>query len=111
VHRLRKAGVTILAGSDTQMGMFPGPGLHRELQLLAEAGLTPAEAIRAATLDAATFLANGQAPEFGVVAEGKVADLLLVDGDPTKDLAALAKIRAVIKGGVPLERHAIAPAQ
>jgi imidazolonepropionase-like amidohydrolase len=108
VRRLRAAGVTILAGSDTQMGMFPGPGLHRELYLLTEAGMTPAEAIRAATLDAATFLANGQAPEFGVVAEGKVADLLLVEGDPTKDLATLAKIRAVIKGGVPLERRAIA---
>jgi len=105
VRRLKAAGVTILAGSDAQMGVFPGPGLHRELALLVESGLTPAEAIRAATLDAAQFLAAGAEPEFGVVAEGKRADLLLVEGDPVADLSALARIRAVIKGGVPLERR------
>lgn len=107
VRRLRAAGVTILAGSDTQTGVFPGAGLHRELHLLTEAGLTPAEAIRAATIDGARFLANGKEPEFGSIAVGKRADLLLVDGDPTADLDALARIRAVIKGGVPLERQAI----
>jgi imidazolonepropionase-like amidohydrolase len=107
VRRLRAAGVTILAGSDTQSGVFPGAGLHRELHLLAEAGLSPAEAIRAATLDAARFLSDGAPPEFGVVAEGKRADLLLVDGDPTRDLRVLERIRAVLKGGVPLERRAI----
>jgi imidazolonepropionase-like amidohydrolase len=104
VHRLRAAGVTILAGSDAQAGVFPGAGLHRELQLLTEAGLTPAEAIRAATLDAARFLANGKEPEFGSVAEGRRADLLLVDGDPTRDVAILSRIRAVLKEGVVLER-------
>lgn len=108
VRRLRAAGVTILAGSDTQSGVFPGPGLHRELALLAEAGMTPAEAIRAATLDAARFLAASDEPEFGVVIEGRRADLLLVEGDPTQDLAALARIRRVIRAGVPLERIAIA---
>ena len=107
VRRLREAGVTILAGSDTQSGVFPGAGLHRELQMLTEAGLTPAEAIRAATIDAARFLANGQEPDFGIIAEGKRADLLLVDGDPTRDIAALSRIDAVIKDGVLLERHAI----
>ena len=107
VRRLHEAGVTILAGSDMQAGVFPGAGLHRELHLLAESGLTPAQAIRAATLDAARFLADGKEPDFGVVAEGKRADLLLVDGDPTRDLDALARIRAVIKGGVVLERRAI----
>ncbi len=106
VRRLRAAGVTILAGSDTQAGVFPGPGLHRELHLLAEAGFTPAEAIRAATSDAARYLNNGKEPEFGIVREGMLADLLLVEGDPTADLDALARIRAVIKGGVPLERKA-----
>jgi hypothetical protein len=110
VRRLRAAGVTILAGSDAQTGVFPGPGLHRELALLTEAGMTPAEAIRSATLDPARFIANGREPDFGVVAEGKIADLLLVDGDPTRDLAALAKIRAVVKEGVVLERRGIAPA-
>jgi imidazolonepropionase-like amidohydrolase len=107
VRRLRAAGVTILAGSDAQAGVFPGPALHRELVLLTEAGLTPAEAVRAATIDAARWLANGKEPEFGLVGEGRLADLLLVDGDPTADLAALGRIRAVFKGGVPLERRAL----
>jgi imidazolonepropionase-like amidohydrolase len=107
VRRLHEAGVTILAGSDTQAGVFPGAGLHRELHLLTEAGLSPAAAIRAATIDAARFLANGGEPDFGIVAEGKRADLLLVDGDPTVDLDALMRIDAVIKGGVLLERRAI----
>jgi imidazolonepropionase-like amidohydrolase len=96
--------VTILAGSDTQTGVFAGAGLHRELHSLVAAGLTPAEAIRAATLDAARFLANGKEPEVGMVVQGKRADLLLVEGDPTRDLDALARIRAVIRGGVMLER-------
>jgi imidazolonepropionase-like amidohydrolase len=86
------------------MGVFPGAGLHRELRLLAETGMTPAETIRAATLDAARFLAHGGEPEFGIIAEGKRADLLLVEGDPTIDLRSLANIRAVIKDGVVLER-------
>jgi imidazolonepropionase-like amidohydrolase len=104
VRRLRAAGVTILAGSDMQMGVFPGAGLHRDMHLLLEAGLTPAEAIRAATIDGARFLADGKEPDFGLVAEGKRADLLLVDGDPAGDLDALARIRAVMKSGVILER-------
>jgi imidazolonepropionase-like amidohydrolase len=104
VRRLRAAGVTMLAGSDAQSGVFPGAGLHRELHLLVEAGLRPADAIRAATLDAARFLAGRERPDFGAVAAGKRADLLLVEGDPTRDLDALARIRAVMKGGLVLER-------
>src|SRR5215470_870517 len=107
VRRLRAAGVTILAGSDTQAGVFAGAGLHRELHLLTEAGLTPADAIRAATIDAARFLANGKEPEFGRIAEGQRADLLLVNGDPTIDLDAVDRILVVIKDGVPLERKPI----
>jgi hypothetical protein len=57
--RLRRAGVTILAGSDSQGGgIFPGASLHRELAQLVSAGLTPGEAIRAATLDSAIYLAK-----------------------------------------------------
>jgi imidazolonepropionase-like amidohydrolase len=104
VRRLRAAGVIMLAGSDTQSGVFPGPGLHRELQHLVAAGMTPAEAIRAATLDAARFLAGEDDPDFGMVAPGKRADLLLVEGDPTTDLQVLSRIRTVIKDGVPLVR-------
>ncbi len=104
VRRLHEAGVTILAGSDAQSGVFPGPGLHRELANLVRAGLTPIEAIRAATWDAARFLAESDSPDFGNVAVGQRADLILVDGDPTRNVALLQEIREVLVGGVPLVR-------
>jgi imidazolonepropionase-like amidohydrolase len=107
IRYMRAAGATVLAGSDSQSGVFPGAGLHRELALLVESGMTPAEAIRAATFDAAKFLARSMDPPFGTVALGKRADLLLVDGDPTADLANLARIRVVMKQGVPLQRHPV----
>ncbi len=104
VRRLHEAGVVILAGSDTQSGVIPGAGLHRELALLVEAGLTPAEALRAATLAPARFLEQTDDPDVGQVREGRRADLLLVEGDPTRDIAAASRIRAVIHGGVRVER-------
>jgi imidazolonepropionase-like amidohydrolase len=107
IRYMRAAGTTILAGSDSQSGVFPGAGLHRELGLLVESGMTPAEAIRAATFDAAKFLARSMDPPFGSIAVGKRADLLLVEGDPTSDLANLARIRLVMKQGVPLDRHPV----
>jgi imidazolonepropionase-like amidohydrolase len=109
VRRVHRAGVTVLAGSDAQTGVFPGPGLHRELAALVRAGLTPAQALRAATGDAARFLANDVDPQFGVIAEGKVADLVIVEGDPTADIGVMSRITAVLLGGVPLERHPLAP--
>jgi len=104
LRRLRAAGVTLLAGSDTQAGVFPGPGLHRELALLEEVGMSPSQVIRSATLDAARFLGNSESPDFGRVVPGTRADLLLVEGDPSSDLAALSKIRAVILSGVRVRR-------
>lgn len=104
VRRLHEAGVTILAGSDTQSGLVAGASLHREIALLVDAGLSPADAIRAATLAPARFLSEKEAPDFGVVREGAKADLLLVEGDPTQDIKNLSRIRAVLKGGVLLER-------
>jgi imidazolonepropionase-like amidohydrolase len=99
-------GVTILAGSDSpNIGHFPGASLHVELHDLVEAGMTPGEALRAATVDAARFLA-ADAADFGEIAPGKRADLLLVDGDPTASLDAVDRIRAVFLGGVKLERRA-----
>jgi imidazolonepropionase-like amidohydrolase len=109
MRKLRRAGVTILAGSDSQGGgIFPGASLHRELAQLVRAGLTPAEAIRAATVDSATWLANGKPIEFGAIRVGLRADLLLVSGDPTEDIARLQDIAAVVVGGTPVERRAVA---
>jgi len=106
--RLRRAGVTILVGSDSQGGgIFPGASLHRELAHLVSAGLTPGEAIRAATLDSATYLANGEPIEFGAVRVGLKADLLLVEGDPTQDITRLQDIREVILGGTPVVRTSV----
>jgi len=110
VQRLHAAGVTILAGSDTQSGVLPGPGLHRELALLHAAGLSRAETIRAATLHAARFVSGQQDPDFGLIEVGKRADLLLVEGNPLDDLDALSNIREVIVSGVPLERMPIGAA-
>ncbi len=99
VGRLHRAGVRILAGSDSQSGMLPGPSLHRELALLQEAGLTPLEVLQAATVHNARFLEDSADPSFGIVAVGKRADLVLVEGDPLTDVSALADIRAVIVRG------------
>jgi imidazolonepropionase-like amidohydrolase len=111
-RRLHAAGVTLFAGSDPQSGVFPGAGLHRELAHLVAAGLTPIEAIRAATLLPARFLTRSERePEFGEVAVGRRADLLLVEGDPSADVAALARIREVILGGVRVERFPVTSAR
>jgi len=99
VARLHAAGVTILAGSDAQSGVITGPALHRELVLLHRAGLTPAEVLRAATLDSARFLANSADPPYGTVAVGKRADLLLVRANPLEDPAALSEIDEVFAAG------------
>ena len=107
IARLRAAGVTVLAGSDMQSGVFPGSGLHRELGFLQEAGMTPLQAITAATLGPARFIEQRQDPSFGRIAVGTRADLLLVDGDPTQSLQALQDIRAVILKGAVLERSAL----
>lgn len=107
VSRLHAAGMTVLAGSDVQSGVFPGASLHRELANLVAAGLSPAEAIRAATLYPARYLADGKTPDAGSIEVGKRADLILVEGDPTVDINALANLREVILRGVPLDRVAV----
>jgi len=105
VARLRAAGVPVLAGSDAcNPGQFPGAGLHLELTKLVQAGLTPGEALRAATWENARFLA-GDAADFGEVAVGKRADLVLVDGDPTARIEDLGRIARVVLGGTVLVRH------
>ena len=105
-RRLFEAGVTMFAGSDPQSGVFAGPGLHRELLLMSEAGIPNAEVLRAATIHPARFLTQQADPDFGVVAAGKHADLLLVDGDPVADISRTSEIREVIVGGMRLEREA-----
>ena len=103
---LHAAGVTILAGTDTPYPLLvPGFALHHELGALVEAGLSPLDAIRAATVHAARAL--GMEGDLGTVRAGAAADLLIVDGDPLEDLTALRRPWAVVSRGVFLDRDAL----
>jgi imidazolonepropionase-like amidohydrolase len=97
VGQMNRAGVTLLAGTDIAADRPAGVTLHRELQLLVEAGLSPAEALRAATITPARVL--GVDDELGTVEPGKVADLVLLDGDPLEDISNTRRIHAVIARG------------
>ncbi len=104
VRRLHAAGVTILAGSDAQQGVYHGPGLHRELHLLSQAGLSNADVLRAATVLPARFISGSEDPPMGLIAAGKAADLVLFARNPLEDLGELSNIRAVIRGGRIIKR-------
>jgi imidazolonepropionase-like amidohydrolase len=96
VGEMKRAGVPILAGTD---GAYPqgGEALHRELQLLVEAGLTPLQALQAASRDAAR--AMGVSKDVGTIEAGKTADLVLLDANPLDDISNTRKIDAVILHG------------
>jgi imidazolonepropionase-like amidohydrolase len=103
VAQMQKAGVKILAGTDSPAPyVFPGSALHDELQLLVEAGLTPFEALQAATKSPAEFLHTPK--NSGTIEKGKFADLVLLDANPLNDIRNSRKIRAVILRGKLLDR-------
>lgn len=98
IARLADAGVPIGAGTDTPIGWaVPGFSLHRELELLVLAGLTPIEALRAATLVPASFF--GLEERNGRVAVGYEADLIIVDRNPLDDIRNTQRIHSVISRG------------
>ena len=94
------AGGLLMAGPDPtgDGGVLPGFGDQREVELLVEAGFTPLEAIKIATLNGATF--EGLANSIGSIAPGKDADLVVVDGDPSKNISDIEKTEIVFKDGV-----------
>jgi imidazolonepropionase-like amidohydrolase len=100
---LVSAGAKFVAGTDVPVfPMVPGFSLHDELQLLHEIGLSPLQALQAATRNAAA--AAGMLGEVGTIEEGKIADLVLLDGDPLADLGNTTRIVAVITRGRLLDR-------
>lgn len=94
VRALHQAGVPIVAGTDQSV---PGHSLHREMELYVEAGFTPMEALQAATIVPARAMKRDQ--ELGTLEPGKIADFVIVDGDPLADIRNLRKITTVVKDG------------
>ncbi len=92
--RLHAAGVPLVAGTDSLAGFM----LHRELELYVQAGVAPGEAIRIATEDGARVA--GVLADRGTIERGKRADLILVDGDPTRNISDIRRVSYVLKDGV-----------
>jgi imidazolonepropionase-like amidohydrolase len=105
---LREAGVRIIAGTDAgflNSFNYPGIGLHDELEIFVNGGLTPLQALQAATLAGPAFL--GKSDAYGAVAAGRVADLAILDRNPLDDIRATRAIRGVVLHGRHLNRAAL----
>ena len=99
--RLISAGVRLAGGSDCGWGSYPFGDFQGEVIAMRDAGLTPMQAIHAGTRNPAETV--GLLDETGTIEPGKAADLLVVDGDPSADIEALRRVRAVFKGGTEVE--------
>src|SRR5579884_2612068 len=99
-HAFAKAGGLLLAGPDPtgNGGTLPGFGDQREIELLVEAGFTPIEAIQIGTMNGAIYL--GRQDRIGTVAPGKQADLVLIKGDPARQIDDIENVETVFKAGV-----------
>jgi imidazolonepropionase-like amidohydrolase len=92
-RRMYDAGIPILAGTDATAGLM----LHRELELEVQAGIPPAKALQIATINAARLLKQDR--ELGSIATGKLADFVLVEGNPTEHISDIRRCRLVAKNG------------
>jgi imidazolonepropionase-like amidohydrolase len=96
---LHRAGVPLLAGTDTPEPFVPpGYSLHQELQMLVESGLSPAAALAAATINNAKAL--NQQDRLGTISPGKLADFVILDADPTINILHTRRIHAVVRSGL-----------
>lgn len=92
-----KSGGRVATGTDSPLYfVLPGASIHREIELLANSKLTPIQAIQAATKNPAELL---NATDIGTIERGKFADLLIVEGDPLKDIRAIRNVKIIIKNG------------
>lgn len=107
LSEIHAGGVRLLAGTDIGvLHIFPGRALHEELALLVrDAGLTPHEALQAATLHAATFL--GLDRELGSIDAGKQADMILLDANPLEDITRVSRISGVVLRGRSFDRASL----
>jgi imidazolonepropionase-like amidohydrolase len=107
VHMLKKLydnGITIVAGTDVGSGY----ALDRELEIYNQAGIAAAEVLRMATLTAARVMKRDN--ELGSIASGKLADMILVEGDPSTNISDIRKIDTVTKGGAVMYPQELYPA-
>jgi len=104
--KMQSMGVRIMAGTDTAAAnVFPGSSLHEDLAFLVQAGLTPMQALQAATKNPAEFLGRQQMQ--GTIEPGKRADLILLDANPLDDIRNTQRIRVVVLQGKLLDRNAL----
>jgi hypothetical protein len=96
MRRYVKAGGLLRTGSDPN-NIMPGLGIHMEMKMFVEAGLTPMQAIQASTINVAKTFRKDK--DFGTVEPGKIADLVIIDGDPLKDIWTTQNVRRVILNG------------
>jgi len=99
--RMYDAGIPILAGTDALAGLM----LHRELELEVKAGIPPAKALQIATFNAAGLLKQGK--DLGSIGPGKLADLVLVEGNPAERISDIRRCRLVVKNGVLFKSDAV----
>lgn len=97
VGAMHRAGVPLMAGTDGWSYTVPGFGLHQELALLVRAGLTPMEALQAATINPAKFL--GESGTLGTIEQGKIASLILLEANPLEDIRNTERIDSVVVNG------------
>lgn len=105
---LQGAGVSILAGTDAgflNSFNYPGVGLHDELQIFVDGGLTPLQALQASVINGPRFL--GKSERYGAVAPGKAADLLILDRNPLTDISATRQIGGIVLKGQYFDRAAL----
>jgi imidazolonepropionase-like amidohydrolase len=98
LRRVWDAGITVAMGTDAgNIGALHGPAVFREMELMVQAGLTPLQVLRSATVNGARMM--GLERESGTIAPGRLADLVVLDADPLADIANTSRIHRVVKDG------------
>lgn len=107
---LEDAGITIAAGTDAgNIGTIHGPSLFREFELMKEAGLRPMQILKSATADAAKVFGGETGAKIGVIAPGRLADLVVLNSNPVEDIRHASDIDMIVKNGVVYRADAVLP--